>query len=56
LLSLLLPALGAALLFTRAAPLAGLLLIVGGMPIAVAAWLALDAPVNRRHLAAISGR
>ena len=50
LLSLVLPAAGCLLMFQNRGSLAGVLLIVSGIPLAVAAWVALGAPVTRRHI------
>jgi hypothetical protein len=47
--SLLLPAAGAALLLHSAGSLAGLVLIGAGAPVAVAGWIALGRPVRHRR-------
>ena len=50
LLSLALAATGAALAFAHVAGFTGIAALALGIPVAVAAWLALGAPVRRRDL------
>lgn len=50
LLSLALPLLGGLLMLRNAGSLIGVVLIVAGIPLAVAAWIALGTPVTRRQI------
>ena len=50
LVSLVAPAVGVVLMLHSAGTLAGLALILAGIPLAVAAWIALGAPVTRRGI------
>jgi hypothetical protein len=50
LLSLVVPAAGCLLMLQNTGSLTGLVMILAGIPLAVAAWIALGTPVTRRHI------